>query len=504
MVSSTPEVRQLNRERIRRELHVRKTCTKAEMAAWTGLSVSTCNTILNEMRADGEIIRTSQEDGYVGRPASRFAYNADYLHVLVVCVVTEHGENTVAFAVAGALGQVRLSEQRHPDAITYSVIEELIAEQLATDELIRGIALGIPGVARDGVVEDCDVDALVGVDVAGGVRDRFGINPEVRNDMDFIATGVYTSTPHNGGSLAAMLFPEDGYVGCGFVIDGAVLQGHSGFAGELYRIAEGFGIDRQAQLNALQDRHDFRELAAKAALIVCCTFDPEVIVLLGHGMDTDDLQAIRLLISNAVTESHVRHARRDRVDLRRSHLRLGDDRQPCRGQPASSGCGGARSVTFYRRAVRLEPRSPLARGARGRERDLCDRGRKPARGRPAGAVPGPQQRPGGAANRVVVRARLDRRRILHASGDGRCSFVDARDIAGVANAVLTEPGHHRREYALSGPDAITMSDVAKRSGAPWGGRSKQSRWKCLSTKGISRVLATIWRPSTPSPTSTVQ
>ncbi|CCH74265.1 hypothetical protein BN11_4180002 [Nostocoides australiense Ben110] len=161
MVSSTPEVRQLNRERIRRELHVRKTCTKAEMAAWTGLSVSTCNTILNEMRADGEIIRTSQEDGYVGRPASRFEYNADYLHVLVVYVVTEHGENTVAFAVADALGQVRLSEQRHPDAITYSVIEELIAEQLATDELIRGIALGIPGVARDGVVEDCDVDALV-------------------------------------------------------------------------------------------------------------------------------------------------------------------------------------------------------------------------------------------------------------------------------------------------------------------------------------------------------
>ena len=99
---------------------------------------------------------------------------------------------------------------------------------------------------------------------------------------------------------------------------------------------------------------------------------------------------------------------------------------------------------------------------------------------------------------------IRRGRILHASGDGRCSFVDARDIAGVANAVLTEPGHHRREYALSGPDAITMSDVAKRSGAPWGGRSKQSRWKCLSTKGISRVLATIWRPSTPSPTSTVQ
>lgn len=55
---------------------------------------------------------------------------------------------------------------------------------------------------------------------------------------------------------------------------------------------------------------------------------------------------------------------------------------------------------------------------------------------------------------------IRRGRILHASGDGRCSFVDARDIAGVATAVLTEPGHHRREYALSGPDAITMSDVA--------------------------------------------
>jgi len=46
------------------------------------------------------------------------------------------------------------------------------------------------------------------------------------------------------------------------------------------------------------------------------------------------------------------------------------------------------------------------------------------------------------------------------AGDGAMGMIDTRDIAEVAAAVLTEDGHQGREYALTGPAAITYADAA--------------------------------------------
>ena len=47
-----------------------------------------------------------------------------------------------------------------------------------------------------------------------------------------------------------------------------------------------------------------------------------------------------------------------------------------------------------------------------------------------------------------------------ASGDGRISHVDVRDIAAVAVKALTESGHEGRAYTLTGPEAISYDDLA--------------------------------------------
>jgi uncharacterized protein YbjT (DUF2867 family) len=45
-------------------------------------------------------------------------------------------------------------------------------------------------------------------------------------------------------------------------------------------------------------------------------------------------------------------------------------------------------------------------------------------------------------------------------GDARVSAVDVRDIAGVAAAALTEPGHEGTTYTITAPAAITHSEIA--------------------------------------------
>ena len=45
-------------------------------------------------------------------------------------------------------------------------------------------------------------------------------------------------------------------------------------------------------------------------------------------------------------------------------------------------------------------------------------------------------------------------------GDARVSAVDVRDIAAVAAATLTEPGHNGQSYTITGPAAITHDEIA--------------------------------------------
>src|SRR5262245_19258971 len=45
-------------------------------------------------------------------------------------------------------------------------------------------------------------------------------------------------------------------------------------------------------------------------------------------------------------------------------------------------------------------------------------------------------------------------------GTGACSWIDAADVGAVAAGVLTREGHEDAAYALTGPAALTIDDVA--------------------------------------------
>ena len=45
-------------------------------------------------------------------------------------------------------------------------------------------------------------------------------------------------------------------------------------------------------------------------------------------------------------------------------------------------------------------------------------------------------------------------------GQGACSFISGADIAAVAAAALTSPGHENKVYELSGPEAFTITQAA--------------------------------------------
>jgi len=75
--------------------------------------------------------------------------------------------------------------------------------------------------------------------------------------------------------------------------------------------------------------------------------------------------------------------------------------------------------------------------------------------------------------------------ITDSTGDGRWSVVDARDVGAVAAEALTEPGHDNRAYALSGPEALSQAEMARRIGGAIG---KTVRYVDLTDEQYRRTL----------------
>ena len=59
-------------------------------------------------------------------------------------------------------------------------------------------------------------------------------------------------------------------------------------------------------------------------------------------------------------------------------------------------------------------------------------------------------------------------RLFAPIGDARVSAVDVRDIAAVAAAVLTGPGHEGATYTITGPAALTHAEIAAALGEATG------------------------------------
>ena len=69
--------------------------------------------------------------------------------------------------------------------------------------------------------------------------------------------------------------------------------------------------------------------------------------------------------------------------------------------------------------------------------------------------------------------------------DAAVSLVDARDVAEVAAAALTDDGHEGKSYGLSGPEAVSFRDQARRVFAAAG---REVRWRRSPLEELKREL----------------
>lgn len=108
-----------------------------------------------------------------------------------------------------------------------------IIEPLGGMELVRGIGAGVPnGNYYTGYIQDAMNLPWQTVPFAQIMSERFGLPCKVTNDANAAAMGEMTYGAARGMKNFIMITLGTG-VGSGIVVDGKVVYGHDGFAGEL-------------------------------------------------------------------------------------------------------------------------------------------------------------------------------------------------------------------------------------------------------------------------------
>ncbi|WP_151735450.1 ROK family protein [Paenibacillus tengchongensis] len=277
---NTVQLKRINVELVRNTLKSLGVATKASIARTTTLSVATCSTILNELLQTGEVIESDSGEFSGGRPAKQYQYNAGYAYVLLLIVRTEGGIHAVTAVLANMLGESVMEETLTYSEIDAGTIEALLERYIADYPDIQAVGIGIPGVARGGVIGICDVPALSGMDLGGRLEDKYGLKVTIENDMNLTIYGFYRLQNYDEEkTLAIVTFPRNHFPGAGFIVEGRILAGSTRFGGEVSYLP--FGMSRAEQLQLMHTRDGFVEIAVKTLISIIAIINPVSIVLTG-------------------------------------------------------------------------------------------------------------------------------------------------------------------------------------------------------------------------------
>ncbi|MFI5915560.1 ROK family protein [Dactylosporangium sp. NPDC051541] len=305
-------LRQLNALSVLRSLREGHSLTLTELARRTGLSRPSTEDVVQDLLAQEWVGEVLPLPGALGRPARRYRFRADAGHVVGIDV----GAHKVLALVADLDGQVVASRRiavrpETPQRERLDVIEEAALGALRAAGLtppdIWAVSVASTGlVDAKGTVSFSVVPDWTGVDLVGHLGRTFDCPVRAENDCRLAALaerwrGVATDFENIVYVLAGSR------TGAGIIVNGQLLRGASGAAGEIGVLPEAGwgraqehlrGWDGAAQVFAAARGGDrsaaqaveayTRDLALGTAALIL-TVDPELVVLGGGFSRSSDM-----------------------------------------------------------------------------------------------------------------------------------------------------------------------------------------------------------------------
>jgi predicted NBD/HSP70 family sugar kinase len=235
-------LRDRNRERVVGVLRERGRVSQADIARVTGLSRTTVHTLVSELKDSGVLheAETGVPDVRGGRPAVLLMLR----HSSQAVVGIDFGHSHVGVAVAD-IGHNVLAERRCDLDVSHDartaldaaarMVDEVLAETQVHRKSVIAAGIGIPGPVDRSTGTAGSPTILpgwIGVRIGDEMHDRLGVPVEIENDANLGALAELTWGAGRECSNFVYIKVATG-IGAGLVIDGKLLRGATGTAGEI-------------------------------------------------------------------------------------------------------------------------------------------------------------------------------------------------------------------------------------------------------------------------------
>ncbi|RAV14881.1 ROK family protein [Paenibacillus contaminans] len=227
-------MKEINLYNLRQVMKRVETATKPQLAALTELSVVTVNSLVKELQSLGEIFEDETVPSNGGRPALVYRYNYNFSLAIVVYIKEKQGQVFVSATVVNLENHILLQEEYLWPVFDRHHFFEIISRFLTLYPSIKVIGIGIPGQAVNGEIKVSSHKELMGVRMIEEMESRFGLPVMVENDINAAISGYCAMQDLNDElCVLGIYFPTKYPPGMGIVLDGKIVKGKNGMAGEI-------------------------------------------------------------------------------------------------------------------------------------------------------------------------------------------------------------------------------------------------------------------------------
>lgn len=301
-MKDTAEIRKHNMNKIRRLLWLGNNYSKHDIALTTGLSVATCNTLLNELEANKEVIPEKKQLSGVGRCTALYRINEDYENILCLTFEMSGKQRLIKIFVLSMTGNIIWKIEIFKDNLRYTDIEKIIMDVIKKYSKINRISISVPGIVMDGIISDCDISELNGIRLIEKLKEKLNTAIEMENDMHYKAYGYYKEECTDDEIVTIINYQPGVLPGTATIYQGKILKGANGLAGMTGFLP--FDTDRQKQIEMMNSEQYF-PFALKSAVSLIAILNPDLMVFTGNLITIEASEKIYKSSKNYIPDKYM-------------------------------------------------------------------------------------------------------------------------------------------------------------------------------------------------------
>lgn len=229
-------------------------CTKNELVFYTGLSLSTIDSLLEEMLKSNQVIKAGYRESTGGRPSMSYKVNGEFSQTLCIYAYKHDKTTTVIGRLYNLYSEMMEEKRRDIPKLDCDVLCSFIDEML--NEQVHTICLSLP---------DCDID----------IKHRYKQRVFVKNDVYMGVIGAYIKHMQYD---SIVLLDSKVNSRLGIVVHGHLVEGKSSIAGQI----------RYMPLIENKNRRSMKGISQLLVIElqnIIGMLNPEAIVICAQGID---------------------------------------------------------------------------------------------------------------------------------------------------------------------------------------------------------------------------